>query len=86
MNLILPFLFRLVASGLRIFQDFAGLCRNLQREGGYLFVCRVREGAHKLLVPGSNPGGPTTSRYLCFASLSRLRAVCDACKIMITSS
>jgi hypothetical protein len=47
----------LVASGLRILQDFAGICRG---KLGISFVFGVRGRTHNLLVPGSNPGGPTT--------------------------
>jgi hypothetical protein len=54
------FLFSLVASGLRILQDFAGICR---WKWGIFFVFGVRERTHNLLVPGSNPGAPTILQY-----------------------
>src|SRR5438445_13410397 len=45
-----------VARGLRILQDFAGFCR---RNSCIFFICSRRFRTHNLLVPGSNPGGPT---------------------------
>ena len=47
----------LVARGLRILQDFAGICRAI-----LLNLCRNSGGlaTHNLLVVGSSPTGPTT--------------------------
>jgi hypothetical protein len=61
-KLIPLFLFSLVslvASGLRILQDFAGICRGSL---GIFFVLGVRGRTHNLLVLGSNPSGPTNQR------------------------
>src|SRR5215467_2307017 len=46
----------LVASGLRILPCFAGFCRGKLL---IFFVANVAYGTHNLLVPGSNPGGPS---------------------------
>jgi hypothetical protein len=53
-----PCLF-LVASGLRILLRFAGFCRGKLL---IFFVINLVNGTHNLLVPGSNPGVPTSSR------------------------
>jgi hypothetical protein len=51
-----------VAPGLRILLRFAGFCRaNLL----IIFVINSQTWTHNLLVPGSNPGGPTTRRQTC---------------------
>jgi len=53
------------ARGLRILQAFTGFCR---AKPLIFFVCSTRFRTHSLLVPGSNPGGPTNSPiYQCEA-------------------
>ena len=51
----------MVAPGLRILLHFAGFCRGTLLT---FFVVNVAHGTHNLLVPGSNPGGPTNSKVL----------------------
>ena len=59
----------LVARGLRILPDFAGFC---QAKSFIFFVCNGCCRTHNLLVPGSNPGGPTTREGLFFELLRAL--------------
>jgi hypothetical protein len=78
MKSVLSFLFILVASGLRVLQDFAGICRG---KLGISFVFGVRGRTHNLLVPGSNPGGPTNQinhfrRNFRFTHILKLRGRC----------
>jgi hypothetical protein len=47
----------LVARGVRILQDFAGLCRGKCQ---IFFVFRVSGLTHNMLVVGSSPTGPTS--------------------------
>jgi len=69
---VLLFLFGLVASGLRILQDFAGICRGKRL---IFFVFRVREGTLDQHIGVRIPGGqPSLNLYSCgYSELPHVR-------------